>query len=83
MQRTLAFAILSSLVAGCPTTPEPGTDAGPREAGPPCAVDSDCDDFNPCTEDTCVRLPPHYCTHTPVACADGSVARIDGGIIIP
>ena len=48
-----------------------------------CQVDSDCDDFNPCTEDTCVRLPPHYCTHTPVACADGSVARIDGGIMIP
>jgi len=40
-------------------------------AGSPCILDSDCDDFNPCTRDVCSRL----CVHTPlnrIACNDSN-----------
>src|SRR3954466_8419323 len=72
-----ALTLTSAVVAGgCGGTDEMGMGGGPDGPhGLPdgfiqqnCVTNSDCDDGNPCTVDTCPAAS-HVCDHAPVDCA--------------
>lgn len=47
----------------------------------PCTADADCDDGNPCTDDTCGDA--NTCINQPVLCPDGEVCDAETGQCVP
>jgi len=47
-----------------------------RRCTPPCSADTDCDDNDVCTTDTC-DMTTHLCTQTPKDCNDGVACTVD------
>src|SRR5256885_1029046 len=62
------------------TSGGPGVAA--RDAGPVPALDCPpCDDFNPCTVDSC-DVANGTCRHDPLNCDDGNSCTVDSGSIV-